>query len=170
MKRLPVLIIGVHAARGCRDVAVASRLQAAGQSPLVERVGDTGFIQLQSPSFAQLDAEAEGAGLLADAGVDRDRSDHLRPALALRAARRSGCSKGSSRTTPACRRPTFAKIREYALLFWANRGNHNEITAQKFLPSFTFEELQDAALKAQAAGAFKTRVRPTCRRSRPPTP
>jgi len=50
--------------------------------------------------------------------------------------------------------PVFATIREYALLFWANRGNHNETTAQKFLPSFTFEQLQDAALKAQAAGAF----------------
>ena len=29
---------------------------------------------------------------------------------------------------------TFAKIREYALLFWANRGNHNELTSQKFVP------------------------------------
>src|SRR5438270_10115732 len=51
---------------------------------------------------------------------------------------------------------TFGKIREYALLFWANRGNHNETTAQKFLPAFTFDELQDAALKASAAGAFAT--------------
>ena len=51
---------------------------------------------------------------------------------------------------------TFGKIREYALLFWANRGNHNETTAQKFVPAFTVDELQDAALKAQAAGAFKT--------------
>src|SRR4029079_15009942 len=54
------------------------------------------------------------------------------------------------------RAPVFATIREYALLFWANRGNHNEISAQKIMPRFSFEQLQDAALKAQAAGAFKT--------------
>src|SRR5204862_8091887 len=49
------------------------------------------------------------------------------------------------------------KIREYALLFWANRRNHNETTARKFVPTFTFDELQDAALKAQASGAFAAR-------------
>src|SRR4029078_13498939 len=52
--------------------------------------------------------------------------------------------------------PVFATIREYALLFWANRGNHNEISAQKIIPVCPFEHLQDAALKAQAAVAFKT--------------
>ena len=51
---------------------------------LVERVGDTGFIQLQAESFKQLDPETAGARLLADAGVHRDRPDHLRPAVALR--------------------------------------------------------------------------------------
>jgi dipeptidyl-peptidase-3 len=50
---------------------------------------------------------------------------------------------------------TFAKIREYALLFWANRGNHNDTTGQKFVPAFTFEELRDAALKSHALGAFR---------------
>src|SRR5262249_7506072 len=50
----------------------------------------------------------------------------------------------------------FKKIRGYLLLFWANRGNHNENTGQKFLPAFTFDEFQNAALKAQANGAFKT--------------
>ena len=51
---------------------------------------------------------------------------------------------------------TLAKIRSYALLFWANRGNHNEITAQKFLPTFTAAELEAAALRVQANGGFKT--------------
>src|SRR5262249_26817033 len=50
----------------------------------------------------------------------------------------------------------LAKIRNFALLFWGNRGNHNENSSQKFLPTFTFEELQQAALEAQANGAFKT--------------
>ena len=26
------------------------------------------------------------------------------------------------------------KITDFTKLFWANRGNHNEMTAQKFLP------------------------------------
>ena len=47
------------------------------------------------------------------------------------------------------------RITDYALLFWANRGNHNENTSQKFLPDFTPQELQQAALAAQRNGAFK---------------
>ena len=48
------------------------------------------------------------------------------------------------------------KITEYAKLFWGNRGNHNDLTAQKFLPEFSFEELQAAALQAQKNGAFQS--------------
>jgi dipeptidyl-peptidase-3 len=50
----------------------------------------------------------------------------------------------------------LAKIAEFAKLFWANRGNHNDLTSQKFLPAFTFEELEKAALRAQQNGAFRT--------------
>src|SRR6266851_4855283 len=49
-----------------------------------------------------------------------------------------------------------AKITDFTKLFWANRGNHNELTSQKFLPEFTFEELKQAALSAQKNGAFAT--------------
>ena len=47
------------------------------------------------------------------------------------------------------------KIVDFTKLFWANRGNHNDMTAQKFLPEFTFEELKTAAHAALAAGGFK---------------
>ena len=40
--------------------------------------------------------------------------------------------------------PSYAKILAFTKLFWASRGNHHEITAQKFLPDFTFEELKAA--------------------------
>ena len=50
----------------------------------------------------------------------------------------------------------LAKVRSYALLFWANRGNHNDYTAQKFLPAFTIDELKQAATRAQSNRAFKT--------------
>ena len=42
-----------------------------------------------------------------------------------------------------------AQIAEFAKLFWANRGNHNDLTSQKFLPAFTFEQLEKAALIAR---------------------
>src|SRR4029079_13828698 len=48
------------------------------------------------------------------------------------------------------------KITDFANLFWASRGNHHELTAQKFLPEFTFEELQAAAIQAQKNGGFKS--------------
>src|SRR5262249_19908785 len=48
------------------------------------------------------------------------------------------------------------KIRSFALLFWANRGNHNGTTTMKFLPTFTFAELAGAALVVQKAGSFST--------------
>ena len=41
-------------------------------------------------------------------------------------------------------RSRLEKIVAFTKLFLANRGNHNEITAQKFLPTFTFEELEEA--------------------------
>jgi hypothetical protein len=90
---------------------------------------------------------------LADAGIDRDRSDHLRQLsqYGIREKRLLEEIVGRPHGIPQA---TFAKIRQYALLFWANRGNHNENTSQKLLPAFAFEELQQAALKAQTNGAF----------------
>ncbi len=41
----------------------------------------------------------------------------------------------------------------YLKLFWINNGNHNDRTRQKFVPEFTFEDLQTAAGQAQRAGA-----------------
>jgi dipeptidyl-peptidase III len=43
---------------------------------------------------------------------------------------------------------TFAKIHDFTKLFWGNHGNHNDNTGQKFLPTFTPEELHAAALTA----------------------
>ncbi|MGA2597054.1 MAG: peptidase M49, partial [Bryobacteraceae bacterium] len=48
---------------------------------------------------------------------------------------------------------SYKKIRDFTKLFWANKGNHNEMTARKFLPDFTFEELKQAALIALKNGA-----------------
>jgi dipeptidyl-peptidase-3 len=123
------------------------------KSPLVERVGDTGFIQLQAPSFSTLnDRQKQLAYWLAQASIAID--PIVYDQLSRFGLRQKRLLEGIVAHHPGVASAAFGKIREYALLFWANRGNHNETTAQKFLPAFTVEELQDAALKAQASGAF----------------
>ena len=43
-------------------------------------------------------------------------------------------------------------ILRYLKLFWINNGNHNERTRRKFVPEFTFEQLQGAAAAAARTG------------------
>ena len=121
---------------------------------LVERVGDTAFLQLQAPSFQALSPQQQAlAYWLTEASIAIDPIiyDQL-SAYGLREKRLleeiMAFPKGID---PAA----LAKIGEFAKLFWANRGNHNELTSQKFLPSFTFEQLEKAALTAQQNGAFR---------------
>src|SRR5271157_3498256 len=133
---------------------------AYGQSPqkssLVERVGDTGFVRLDAGSFESLDAkQRELAYWLMQASIavdpivyDQFSRFGLRQKRLLEgiAAHPRGIDPGVN-----------AKISEFTKLFWANRGNHNDYTSQKFLPAFTFEELKQAALIAQKNGAFSAR-------------
>ena len=129
--------------------------QHATSQVLVERVGDTAFIQLQAPSFQALSPRQQALAYWqteASIAIDPIIYDQL-SAYGLREKRLleeiMAFPKGID---PAA----LAKIGEFAKLFWANRGNHNELTSQKFLPSFTFEQLEKAALTAQQNGAFRT--------------
>lgn len=124
-------------------------------TPLVERVGDTGFIQVESRSFAALpDRQKALAYWLTQASIAID--PIIYDQLSRFGLRQKRLLEGLVAHQAAIAPAAFGRIREYALLVWANRGNHNEITGQKFLPAFTFEQLQDSALKAHAAGAFRT--------------
>src|SRR5215831_16603239 len=130
-------------------------LAPAPTSPLVARVGDTGFIQIEAPSFAQLSARQKALAYYltqASIAIDPIIYDQL-SGFGLREKR---LLEGIVAHHEGITEPVFGKIHDYSLLFWANRGNHNETTAQKFLPAFTADELTAAALKAQANGAFKT--------------
>ena len=139
----------------CALWAPGMAAQQAPKSPLVERVDDTGFIQLQAPSFAQLDAKQKAVAYwLTQAAIAID--PIIYDQLSRFGLRQKRLLEGIVAHQAAVSPASFSKLRTYALLFWANRGNHNETTSQKIMPAFTFEELQDAALKAQAAGAFKT--------------
>jgi dipeptidyl-peptidase-3 len=121
---------------------------------VVERVGDTAFIQIHAPSFQALTPRQQALAYWltqASIAIDPIFYDQL-SAYGLRQKRLleeiSAYPKGID---PAA----MAKISEFAKLFWASRGNHNDLTSQKFLPSFTSEELEKAALIAQENGAFR---------------
>jgi len=121
----------------------------------VERVGDTAFIQLHAPSFQVLTPRQQALAywlMQASIAIDPIFYDQS-SAYGLRQKRllEEICAYPQA-IDPA----VMVKISEFAKLFWANRGNHNDITSQKFLPAFTFEELEKAALVAQQNGAFRT--------------
>jgi dipeptidyl-peptidase-3 len=134
--------------------AVLAQTQSSSNNRIVERIGDTGFIDLHAESFPQLDTRHQALAywlVQASIAIDPIIYDQL-SRFGVREKRL--LEEIVSRPT-GIDAQTFKKIRDYSHLFWANRGNHNENTGQKFLPAFTFDELQDAALKVQAAGAFK---------------
>lgn len=135
--------------------SIAGAQQPAAQSVLVDTVGNTGFIQLHAESFKALDPKQQALAYWltqASIAIDPIIYDQL-SAFGLQQKRVvEEIVAHPQGIDPAVMR----KIIDFAKLFWANRGNHNENTAQKFLPTFTFEELQKAALAAQRHGAFKT--------------
>lgn len=136
-------------------LAAAAFSEDSGSKVVVERVGDTAFIQIHAPSFQALSPRQQALAYWltqASIAIDPIFYDQL-SAYGLRQKRLleeiSAYPKGID---PAA----MAKISEFAKLFWASRGNHNDLTSQKFLPSFTSEELEKAALIAQQNGAFRT--------------
>jgi dipeptidyl-peptidase-3 len=116
--------------------------------PLVERVGSSGFIQLEADSFKTLSPRQQTlAYWLTQASIAIDPIIYDQNSrFGLRQKRLIEAVIGHADASP--------KIKEFAKLFWANRGNHNDLTAQKILPEFTFEELKAAAVQALRKGAF----------------
>ena len=135
-------------------LATVFACSAIGQTPnpLVDRVGSTGFVQLQAESFSSLSPREQAlAYWLSEAGIaihpiifDQESRFGLRQKriLEMIVAHPAGVDPSD-----------YSKILAFTKLFWANRGNHNETTAQKFLPDFTFEQLRNAGLVAIRHGA-----------------
>ena len=125
------------------------------QSSLVDRVGNTGFVRVDADSFKSLTPQQQQLAYWltqASIAVDPIIYDQF-SSFGLRQKRMlEEIVAHSGQMEPKARE----EIADYAKLFWANRGNHNENTSQKFLPEFSFEQLKRAALAAQADGGFKT--------------
>ncbi len=128
----------------------AAAAWAADNGALVDRAGSTGFIQLEAQSFNALTPREQAlAYWLSQASIaidpiiyDQNSRFGLRQKRLLEAVMK----------LPPDGRQQFAN---FTKLFWANCGNHNETTAQKFLPDFAFETLKAAATQAFQAGLFK---------------
>ncbi len=122
---------------------------AAEEPALVERVGNTGFVQVRADSFNDLTPRQKQLAFWltrASIAIDPIIYDQLsrfgldqKRVLEMIVASPAGIA-------PAVLR----KITDFTKLFWANHGNHNDTTAQKFLPGFTFDELRNAAQRALA--------------------
>ena len=122
---------------------------------LVDRVGSTGFVQIDAESFRALTPrEKELAYWLTQAAIAVD--PIIYDQLSWFGLRQKRLLEEIVSHPQGMDPATMARITDYAKLFWGNRGNHNDLTAQKFLPEFTFEELQKAALQAQKNGAFRS--------------
>lgn len=128
----------------------------AAQSSLVDRVGNTGFVRVDAGSFHSLDARQQQLAYWlyqASVAIDPIIYDQF-SRFGLRQKRLlEEIVAHSEHVDPQAKE----KLDAFAKLFWANRGNHNGITAQKFLPDFTFDELKNAAHAAQKDGGFKTK-------------
>ncbi len=122
---------------------------------LVDRVGNTGFVQIHAESFRALTPqEKDLAYWLTQAAIAID--PIIYDQLSWYGLRQKRLLEEIVSHPQGIDPTTMAKITDYAKLFWGNRGNHNDLTAQKFLPGFTFDELQKAALEAQKNGAFRS--------------
>ena len=116
---------------------------------LVDRVGITGFIQLEADSFQTLSPRQQTlAYWLAQASIAIDPIIYDQNSIwGLRQKRLlEGIVGATGNAHP--------KIVAFTKLFWANRGNHEVNTAQKFLPECTVAEFKAAALEAFRKGAY----------------
>ena len=117
---------------------------AAQDGALADRVGNTGFVQLTAESFHKLTPREQAlAYWLSQASIATDPIiyDQL-SRFGLRQKRLLETVVGHPQGVQP---DAMKKIVDFTKLFWANKGNHNEMTSQKFLPACTFEELKAAA-------------------------
>ncbi|MDP8979676.1 MAG: dipeptidyl peptidase 3 [Acidobacteriota bacterium] len=116
------------------------------RDPLVDRVGTTGFLQVEAASFQKLSPkERELAYWLSEASIAID-------PIFYDQLSRFGLRQKHLLEMIVAQPAAPPKILAFTKLFWANRGNHNENTAQKFLPEFSFGELKEAARGAYHRG------------------
>jgi dipeptidyl-peptidase-3 len=116
----------------------------AQEPALVDRVGSTGFVQLTADAFSKLTPREQAlAYWLCQASIAID--PIIYDQLSRYGLREKRLLESILTHPQGVDRQVLAKITDFAKVFWANKGNHNEITSQKFLPDFSYEDLKAAA-------------------------
>jgi dipeptidyl-peptidase-3 len=131
---------------------LAGAASAPPPAPLVDRIGPTAFLEVRAPSLETLPPRQKVLAYhLAQAAIQLDPIFYDQMSeYGLAAKRLLGALIEDPSRLPADVRPALL---EYAKLFFANHGNHNETTGRKFLPTFSAADLARAAEAARAAGA-----------------
>src|SRR6476646_10195965 len=112
-------------------------------SSLAGRVGATAFLQLETDSFTNLTPRQQAlAYWLTQSAIAID--PIIYDQMSRFGLRQKRLLEALVAHPQGIKTDVMTKISNFAKLFWANRGNHNDTTAQKFQPEFTFEELKEA--------------------------
>ncbi|MDT5159020.1 MAG: dipeptidyl-peptidase [Acidobacteriota bacterium] len=148
-----LLLVGIIFS--CSTHAQTHAQARAGRKPertsLVERVGSTGILQLEAESFRGLSPRQKIlAYYLSQASIAVD--PIIYDQMSRFGLRQKRILEAVVSHPRGVRPATLKKINDYTKLFWANTGNHNGYTAQKFLPEFTYTELEQAGLQAVKNG------------------
>jgi dipeptidyl-peptidase-3 len=126
----------------------------AQKSSLVERVGSTGILQLEAESFRKLTPRQQAlAYYLSQASIAID--PIIYDQMSRFGLRQKRLLEAIVAHPTGVKPATLKKVTDFLKLFYANTGNRNSYTAQKFLPDFTYEELEEAGLRVAANGGLK---------------
>ncbi len=126
-------------------VAAASFLCA--ESPLVERVDKTAFIQIEANSFRALTPRQQALAYWltqASIAIDPIIYDQLSRFGLKQKQTLEAVVTAKDKVDPQ----TYSQVLAFSKLFWANKGNHHEQTGQKIAPLFTAASLKTALLAA----------------------
>src|ERR1700677_4064558 len=146
------MTISIRAALSGFLLAASTLAQTGAQA---DRVGSTGFLQLRAESFRTLEPrQKELAYWLVQASIAID--PIIYDQLSAFGIREKRLLEEIAAHPAGIDQAHLKSITDFAKLFWANRGNHNENTSQKFLPDFTIDDLQKAAAQAFINGAFRS--------------
>ena len=133
-------------AAGC-----SRKTDAPKDSSLADRVGSTAFLQLETDSFTNLTPKQQAlAYWLTQSAIAID--PIIYDQMSRFGLRQKRLLEALAAHPQGIQPAVMTKISNFAKLFWANRGNHNDMTAQKFLPEFTFDELKEAASQLIRSG------------------
>ena len=120
---------------------------ATAANPVADRVGGTAFIQLEAESFRSLTPKqqmlaywlTQAAIAIHPISYDQFSLYGLRQKAVLEAV-----VANKAKVDPAL----YKRVADFTKVFWGNKGNHNERTAQKNLPEFTPDDLKKALTQA----------------------